>query len=598
MKNRTYGTWPPILIAIAAFIFWITEGRAFIRRTLYPPISAEESSRTENQFVAVLLPRISTGGEKSCLSPKVLSDVLAGLRTSGYISIGLDDLRDFYRHRRPLPPKAILIGFGDDYPQSVALADKALQHARMRGVLFLDSVANSPALDQRRFLSSHAVRQLVKSGAWDLAALSRETPTNADGAALVDFLLDNNGHRPWPAQFARYPFRFVASEFGLNDSHDDLRALHIMTIHPEESPAEILRILTESWPRTERFTDDFSGADLVAHWVVGWGIVTSARRRLLLLPTPHQTGAGVFLRGTDDWSDLSLEFELKKFQSEFWAYARYQDDGRFVRIGSRNGYWYVEQKIGARDKPNLLARAPLSQGSLPARVRIILKGDAALIYVNDRMQFGKTLKVHPNIDRGRVLLAVYDSRPRSAMAVLASVKAQPIGSDWLALWQKSGGSLSIDANLRQLRTEAALAKAISPVWLTVRSDGTVVRREEQRDLIGSLAGFYHCRLLPIADLSGAHIGDGDRTYWGLTEAVLEPDVAGLNLRLKAEDLRNPKTLAFLKRLRDDFHMFHREVWITLDAPPNPVPGRLVDGILMPFRTLGPGLAILRTSVKP
>ena len=89
-------------------------------------------------------------------------------------------------------------------------------------------------------------------------------------------------------------------------------------------------------------------------------------RRLALLPTPRQSGAGVFLRGTEKWRNVVLDFDLKRFQKEFWAYARDKAEGSFVRFGARGDSWYVEQKAGPKIPPATLARAPILP-SEPAR---------------------------------------------------------------------------------------------------------------------------------------------------------------------------------------------------------------------------------------
>src|SRR5207245_876534 len=53
----------------------------------------------------------------------------------------------------------------------------------------------------------------------------------------------------------------------------------------------------------------------------------------------------------------------------------------------------------------------------------------------------------------------------------------------------------------RVREEAVEAAAISPRWLTVDADGGIKAAGlRDRDVLWSFAGYYHCRLVPEADL--------------------------------------------------------------------------------------------------
>jgi hypothetical protein len=596
------GLWTLLLAGSALAGLWAFEGNAFARRRFFGVPAVPEASRSESRFVALLFPRITSDGERFTLSARDFKSVLEGLQRSEHVSIGLRDVEDFYLRRRLLPPKAVLIGFDRDYPESIALADGVLKDLRMRGVLFLSQVAGDGGIEQRKFLSAHAVGQLLKGGAWDLGRVAgaRGAPA-APGTFSVVLARGVSSAAPRPP--AARELRFLASDAGCNDERDDLQRLNIMSVPTRHAPAELVRIIEGSWPRSSEFTDRFGSERLGSDWIVGWGNVSAHKGRLALLPLPTQRGAAVSLRGTEKWRDLEVEFELARTQREAWVFARYQDDGGYVRVGPRDGAWVVEQRIGAGRLPSLLGKAAMRENDLPARVRFVLKGEWAILFVNDRMQFGRALRIDPRVDRGRVQFEVYDRSPRAARAAWTSVRARPVGGDWVAWGAGEIGGRSEDDRLAGLRAQAAAAHALSPRWLSIGSDGSVSRAgdEEQRGFIKALAGFYRCRLVPMVDFSRpgtALLGDAHRALKlrkGLAEAAAALEVSGLNLNLHGWRADQAEAVRFLADLRAELHARRRGLWVTLDQAQAEVPAlsRAVDGVLRPAAGAAPGLDLLR-----
>lgn len=575
MRRGYAAQWTIVLAVSAGAAGWIAFGRAAARRRFFPVPPIAESSRTSSRYLAVLLPRVGPRAERYAISPDELKSFLEGLRSEGYVSITLRDVQDLRSKGRLLPPRAILLAFGEDDVRGLTLADRVLRDVRMRAVDFIHGVASSDREDQRRLLSRHAVRQLARSGTWEFGRRSAREP----------------------AAYAAAGLNFSAGETGLNEADDAAGALRLLSLKADRPSRENLAIVERSWPRTEAFADDFSGDGLGADWVAGWGNVSIGRGRLALLQTPRQTGAAVFLRGTESWRDLVLEFELKKYQKEFWAYVRYDGD-RYLRVGARDGYWCVEQKRGPGSLPSRLARAPISAGSLPARLRLVLKGDAALVLLDDRLLFGRAVRVHPSIRKGPVSFGVYDLRSRTALAVLTRVRAAPAGREWIA----PGTGLS-EESLDALRREAVFARAISPRWVSISADGGVTTTETHGPLIRTVAGFFGCRLVPMAELpGGAELGasGSDRVLARLEEAVRRLDAAGLNVRLSGSEAARPEVALLLSRLGGDLHAGGRELWVTVERRgiAGPAIRGVVDGVLRPEGRSKDGLDFLEASLNP
>jgi hypothetical protein len=575
-----------IFAASAAALVWSEFGRAYVRRRFFgvPPISP--AARTESGFMALLMPRIARNGNKSAMSVSELNDFLDGVRAAGYATIGLQDVRDFYAKTRLLPPKALLLAYAEEDPLGVQLTDGAMRDHRFRGALFITGEGITSAASERRLLTRHDMNQMREGGAWEFGEVSSGVLSDALRPGEIFAVLNEDSRRPAAGTF---PVRFTASDVAYNDERDSPVELHILSVRPGRPVSENLRILAGAWPREAAFTDDFAADGLGIDWITGWGTVSAGHRRLALLPTPRQTGAGVFLRGTERWRDLALEFDLKRYSREFWAYVRYKDDGGYLRVGVRNGFWVVEQKIGPMSLPTMLARAPVAEGSLPAHVRLVLKDGSAIVHVNGRMMFGRALRVSPAVDRGRVLLGVYDVRQKSALALLTFVRAAPLSGQWIT-WKRASSAALEDKDLDLFREEAVFSRAISPLWVKAAPDGSVAVAETQGGLLRSLAGFYGCRLIPTALLPPseaallARPAETEKLLSGLIGAADGLDAAGLNLRLRSSTLARPETRRFLARLRSELRGRRRELWVTVDGAGAAPEGALAaDGVLRPAR---------------
>lgn len=566
--RRSYGrAWAAIAAGLLLWVGWIFEGRALARRLLAPPRTAAEEARTEERFLAILLPKITRRPENYTMSADDLDELLAGLAAAGYTSLGLDDVRRFYKKGRRLPPKAVIIGFDRDQPASVALADGLLRRHRMRAVVFLnkarDDEAGAPRF--RQALTAHQIRQMRRSGAWDFGATAQQDPGPVEKelfAALDD------GRQHWTRDPSRFPVRFEEAKSGYNDSESRMAELRVFRVRGERGAGENLRMIHGMWPRALPFEDDFAGPGLGLDWVADWGVVSGGNGRLAVIPTPRQRSASVFLSGTEDWRDAFVELELAKQKGSFWVYLRYENGDRYVRVGLKDGGWVVQQKAGAGLQPVTLGRAP-ALGPLPARVRLVVKDEWAILHVDGRMQFGKGVRLSRTIARGRLQLTAYDPKTRSALGVVTRLRAGPLEQRWIALdlpRAETGPDF-----YERLRQEAVTAHGISPRWLSLSADGRIEATGADREFVRALAGFNRCLLAPLVDASAsAGLPSDDRVVErlqsGLAAAAVELDAAGLNVRLSTTAVADPTSARFLAGLAKRLRVTQRRLWVTVDGP--------------------------------
>lgn len=575
--------WAKIFLFTAGTAFWVFEGQALVRKHLLTAAPPPPQARTQSQFVALGFPRITADGRRFTIHYKEFETILEALSKLGYTSIGLKDVQDFYEKNVLLPRKAVLLGFTRDDPQTVKRAEKTLRRLRMRGVIFLNMTnrAQEEEGDVRHSLPPHTISQLKKSGAWDFGWTADVQPKTAVSGVGAEWAFDPDGLQPWTKDSAR---RFIGSKAGFNNHYRSMKALRMMLLRTDRPAADNITLIDSHWTRTRPFADDFKKGALALDWIVDWGIVSAARSRLAILPTPKQTSASVYLNGTEGWRDCVVEFELKRRAESFWSYVRREEGRHFLRVGAVGDRLIVQQQAGPDRLPSLLGSAPLP--GLPARVRIVAKGGWVMVHLNDRMLFGRALRVNPDVDLGRVEFGVFDEKAKKAYAILGWVKARPLDKRWIAL---APGALSgdEDAALARLREQAILASAISPLWVKVREDGRSEAVGGQRDLIRSLAGFYRCMLVPMIQLPETIKGDVAPLVDRLAGVAAESDAAGLNVRLPPS-ADHSSLVPLLLKLRARLEQKKMRLWVTLDRPegfsPTSFWSARADGVL---KTSGP-----------
>lgn len=586
MEASNRRLWAALAGGLLAWLFWIHHGRALFRRAVFPPRTGSVAERVERRFLALLLPPITGSPRQYTMTEDDLDELLGGFSKLGYVSVSVEQISDFYRKGAALPRKSVLIALDRDQPESVRRADRQLRRHGFRGLVFLNKTKDTGAPGFRHALSGHHAVQLRRSGAWELGVAAQQDPgKDAEGLAAV---LDD-GRQHWTRNPSRFPVRFVESKSGYNDGAGRPAELSILRLRGERRPADNIQMVHALWPRLERFEDRFVDLGLGLDWVADWGVISAGNGRLALLPTPKQTSASVFLAGTEDWRDSVLEFDLAKAKKDFWAYARYHNGDRYVRLGLREGFWIVQQKIGGQ-QPVTLGKAPLLPGAMPATVRLIVKDEWIIVHVNGRMQFNKGLRINRAIDRGRFQLSVYDAQPKKALAVLTRAAASPLAQRWLALdLARAGWAGSIEPGfMEDIREQAAHSRAISPRWLEVRG-GVMASTGTAHEFVRALAGFNRCLLVPLVDADSLP-GDAaavERLQRALAAEAAAMGVDGLNVRLSSASVE--ASAAFLDGLDRRLRLSQRRLWVTADAGLRP-------GWLKVSTSAANGTALLETHV--
>jgi hypothetical protein len=217
------------------------------------------------------------------------------------------------------------------------------------------------------------------------------------------------------------------------------------------------------------------------------------------------------------------------------------------------------------------------------------------------MQFGKAVRVHSGVDRGRVELDVYDPRPAAALAVLDSFSASPLAPRWIGVSREapSADPRVEEALAEALRERAVFASALSPRWLEVLADGRIVPSEENLEFARSLAGYYRCAFVPMVDFASPRAGmprdrgQADRMVDTIMHALRGSEAVGVNVRLDAR-AGGEHSVYLLASLRRRLHETRRRLYVTPagTARGGAWSGR-ADGVLETVESPMPGALVLK-----
>lgn len=102
------------------------------------------------------------------MSVEAFRDHLGALKIAGYTTVSLQDLLDYYRHKKQLPAKSVMITFDDGERSSFENADPILKEMGFRAAMFI-----IPLMQEKKYplyLSWEELNAMHRSGRWDIGA--------------------------------------------------------------------------------------------------------------------------------------------------------------------------------------------------------------------------------------------------------------------------------------------------------------------------------------------------------------------------------------------------------------------------------------------
>ena len=308
-QNRT--AWLVLfgLVCLGVATWGVLNGIYWKRRERVQHAALDAAKRESDSFVAITYGGVTTKPEPGgdFVSTKTFELQLDALKAAGYTPITLDDVARFYKEKRLLPAKSLLITFENSRRSSYFTTGGLLEKRRWHAVMGV--VTDDVRKEVEGVILAPYLKRMKSSPTWDLAAesdhgtgevsagsdgrtamffsspawlpdLSRfETPgefdrrIRADHAAAVSFFTNTIGCTAraffFPmgnyGQFEAnnkqlreanlkavedfYEMGFVINGFGYNDANSDPRRLARLKVDPTWSAEELVRILDGVWPR-------------------------------------------------------------------------------------------------------------------------------------------------------------------------------------------------------------------------------------------------------------------------------------------------------------------------------------------------------------
>ena len=535
---------------LRSFLWWV--GLAGIGAFLYwqqlpggaPPPPARELPRPEREaFLALGFGRISETIPEA-LPAQTFREQLAALAKAGYSTISLEDLDAFYRLRRPLPERPVLLIFGEAQRETMEIADATLASLDMRGVCFvnLHAVAESNV----DLVSRHRLKQLMRSGRWEAgvdsaAAEAREqVPATIfdahrrDRELLESWLgspvlaiaeqrlrLDDEAHEDaWNRgiRAAGYRLGLVLAPPRANYVDDSPFQIRSVRTTREWDGTEVAAQLAAREPRRGPFVDEFQAPGPSPAWALDHGELAIEDRALRISGKDGQSSGQVWLAGTERWRDASVTVNLGgPPKGQFWVALRTRGAGPGLRLGVAGGRAVLQQS--ADGVTHEIAAREIGHGPVELTLRMI--GARAEAMLDGEPMLQRPAEVPAALTEGAVTLAVW-SPQGEASARIRRIETKPLSAA-LALVSASPS----EASWNELRRRADRLSIVSPRGALPADAEPHTRATLAVEIF---AHYHHLHIFPALSVDRhPQPAEARRLVEQALQAVQSPDVDGLNL---------------------------------------------------------------------
>jgi len=343
-KDRNMRAWL-VFIGLLCFVIALwTPLRALYYKHGYTEAEVEVKRDAET-FVALAYYGVNDTVQPGSqdISTAMFAEQLRLLKKHGYVPIGLDDVRAFYKTGKLLPRKAVLMTFEQSRKSSYFEVRELLHMYKWKAVM---GVVTAPIHDKdAQALLWPYLRDMLTMGSWDLAAQSEKgfslietNPSGGTGSffAMPQWLAEENrferpeefnariaadhehvirefqreaGVKPVAFFFpygdygqyeehanvvrvtnlhqvgAHYDLGFVLGQLALNSRSSDPRRLNRLLVNPQWSPEMFITKLDMFWP-LDMVREARNNRFEASRWIGEWGDVFVRDNELMLHAIP------------------------------------------------------------------------------------------------------------------------------------------------------------------------------------------------------------------------------------------------------------------------------------------------------------------------
>ncbi len=153
------------LLVLAAIGFILVE--LFFTFKTYEPFASAAVSEEDRGFIALSYFGVDRNGETSTLIGKEhLRRQLSELRDQGYVTISQQDILDYYRDGKPLPPRSLFLMFEDGRRDTAIFAQEIMEDLNFKATIM--TYPEKFVKEDTNFLSPKDLRDLEKTTFWEL----------------------------------------------------------------------------------------------------------------------------------------------------------------------------------------------------------------------------------------------------------------------------------------------------------------------------------------------------------------------------------------------------------------------------------------------
>lgn len=536
-------------------------------------------------FLALSFGKLGEDGP-DVIPAAVFRDQLDALKSAGYNPISLRELEAFFRERRPLADKPVLLMFDGVQRDSTEIADAVLAAHQFHGVAFADVEALSASnID---LVSTHRLRQMVASGRWDIgiAGCTRTDPSVENGPPIVSVasLRQAAGQL---AEWIRRPVNAVSCERFLGGRPEDRAnwqkmvsdaalAIGFIVANPgvnyrDDSPFELRRVrVSRDWkgddllaalearlPKRAQFHDEFQRPEPAPSWVVDRGELKIEKGQMHLSARPGDNGALLTLAGSERWADAEAEVAVDRVEAgQLWISLRSAPNA-FVRLGVVAGKAVLQQS-DARGATHGMGSRSVPKGRFTLKLRMM--GSRAVAMLDGSMIGDRPIQVPSTLRRGPLAIAVWDPKGKAA-ARIQRVVATPLRTRAVFISPRPG-----EAVWEEIRRGVDDAAFLSPrryTWAKGRAaelDGDAA--------IAMFARHQRLSIMPAVTIDAkAPLADADPLRAQLATWAKTPAIDGLNLVIPPALANDAGWQRMVTALRSEVEPAGRKIFVTLAGVP-------------------------------
>ena len=167
-KNRRKKMRVVLQIACLATVLFVLAELFFTLRT-YDSSAAAAVSADDHGFIALSYFGVDRNGETSTLIGKEeLRRQLSELKRQGYVTISQQDILDYYRSGKPLPPHALFLMFEDGRRDTAIFAQEIMEDLNFKATMM--TYPEKFAKEDTKFLRPKDLRELENSTFWEMGS--------------------------------------------------------------------------------------------------------------------------------------------------------------------------------------------------------------------------------------------------------------------------------------------------------------------------------------------------------------------------------------------------------------------------------------------